>query len=197
MNTHELPSIKDRLLERFTFAKQFVGKNWRKVLAEHDPFFLTKTGRNYVSTTVQALSRKSSGQVDRIERVTLALEKLIGASSLDFSLPRYLASLYGCIVDFSGWKIGLFLFEDSGEHSFLDLLEINTEKFFLDSLMVNDSNTREIFIKKQTLFQYKGSCYEVVDLNIQLTNKPSRGIHQLKLLLYLNPVGDRDTNRPA
>ncbi|KQS28126.1 hypothetical protein [Dyadobacter sp. Leaf189] len=75
-------SIKERLLIRFVKSRNIVGKNWRGVLAAHDPFFNTKLGGDYLTSVAQAVSDSSRGNVDRIERVTLALEKAAGIRSV-------------------------------------------------------------------------------------------------------------------
>ncbi|WP_031528008.1 hypothetical protein [Dyadobacter crusticola] len=71
-------SIKERLLIRFVRSRNIVGKNWRGVLAARDPFFNTKLGGDYLTSVAQAVSDSSRGNVDRIERVTIALEKAAG-----------------------------------------------------------------------------------------------------------------------
>lgn len=75
-------SIKERLLIRFIRSRNIVGKNWRGVLAASDPFFNTKLGGDYLTSVAQAVSDSSRGNVDRIERVTIALEKVAGIRSL-------------------------------------------------------------------------------------------------------------------
>ena len=74
-------SIKQRLLVRFIKSRNIVGKNWRGVLAAHDPFFNTKLGGDYLTSVAQAVSDSRRGNVDRIERVTVALEKIAGIIS--------------------------------------------------------------------------------------------------------------------
>lgn len=71
-------TIKERLLIRFVRAKDAVGGNWRNVLAESDPFFNTKRGSDFMRSVAQAQSNGLRGHVDRIERVTIALEKIAG-----------------------------------------------------------------------------------------------------------------------
>lgn len=71
-------SIKERLLVRFIRSRNIVGKGWRGVLAANDPFFNTKLGGDYLTSVAQAVSDSSRGNVDRIERVTIALEKVAG-----------------------------------------------------------------------------------------------------------------------
>jgi hypothetical protein len=71
-------SIKERLLIRFMRSRNIVGKNWRTVLAARDPFFNTKLGGDFLTSVAQAVSDNSRGNVDRIERVTVALEKAAG-----------------------------------------------------------------------------------------------------------------------
>ena len=63
---------------RFMKSRNIVGKNWRGALAESDPFFNTKLGGDYLTSVAQAVSDNSRGNVDRIERVTIALEKVAG-----------------------------------------------------------------------------------------------------------------------
>ena len=75
------PSIKERLLLRFGEARKQVGPGWRERLAGHDSFFNTREGEAYMRSVAQAYSNSSRGHVDRIERVTLALEKLAGIKS--------------------------------------------------------------------------------------------------------------------
>lgn len=75
-------TIKERLLVRFVTSRSIVGKNWRGVLAAHDPFFNTKLGGDYLTSVAQAVSDSSRGNVDRIERVTVALEKIAGIKSV-------------------------------------------------------------------------------------------------------------------
>ncbi|CAG5069238.1 hypothetical protein DYBT9623_01974 [Dyadobacter sp. CECT 9623] len=75
-------SIKERLLVRFVRSRNIVGKNWRGVLAARDPFFNTKLGGDYLTSVAQAVSDSSRGNVDRIERVTIALEKVAGIRSV-------------------------------------------------------------------------------------------------------------------
>ena len=71
-------TIKERLLIRFVKSRNIVGKNWRGVLAAKDPFFNTKQGSDFLTSVAQAVSDGSRGNVDRIERVTVALEKIAG-----------------------------------------------------------------------------------------------------------------------
>ncbi|MGG7661297.1 hypothetical protein [Dyadobacter sp. BHUBP1] len=47
----------------------------------NDPFFDTLTGEAYMRSVAQAFSDPSRGQVDRIEQVTLALERMAGIRS--------------------------------------------------------------------------------------------------------------------
>lgn len=73
--------IKQRLLQRFAKAKEMVGPKWREKLAQHDPFFDTRTGEAYMRSVAQAYSDARRGHVDRIERVTRALERIAGITS--------------------------------------------------------------------------------------------------------------------
>ncbi|GAB2780612.1 hypothetical protein GCM10027275_25220 [Rhabdobacter roseus] len=71
-------SIKERLLSRFERAREAVGPHWRKALAEADAYFNTKAGYDTMMAVSGAASSPRQANVDRIERVTLALEKLAG-----------------------------------------------------------------------------------------------------------------------
>jgi len=71
-------SIKERLLIRFTSAKNSIGKNWRGRLMEADPFFCTKAGCDCMTSVAQAVSAPGRGNVDRIERVVIVMERLVG-----------------------------------------------------------------------------------------------------------------------
>jgi hypothetical protein len=73
--------IKQRLLRRFAKAKEAVGPRWREILAQNDPFFDTRTGEAYMRSVAQAYSDAKRGHVDRIERVTLGLERIAGIKS--------------------------------------------------------------------------------------------------------------------
>jgi hypothetical protein len=73
--------IKQRLLLRFARAKAIVGPKWREILARNDPFFDTRTGEAYMRSVGQAFSDPKRGHVDRIEQVTLALERIAGIRS--------------------------------------------------------------------------------------------------------------------
>ncbi|WP_426292033.1 hypothetical protein ACN9ML_18520 [Dyadobacter endophyticus] len=70
--------IKERLLERFNNARKIVGASWRQALAESDPFFNTLEGAGWMNQTTGAATKSTRISVDRIERVTLALEKVAG-----------------------------------------------------------------------------------------------------------------------
>ena len=74
--------IKQRLLTRFGRAKEMVGPKWKDRLAGYDPFFNTRTGEAYMRSVGQALSDPKRGHVDRIERVTLALEEIAGVITI-------------------------------------------------------------------------------------------------------------------
>ncbi len=78
MTDSTVTTIKERLLTRFGRAKEVVGGNWRNELAAADEFFNTKTGVDFMRSVAQAYSNAGRGHVDRIERVTLALEKIAG-----------------------------------------------------------------------------------------------------------------------
>lgn len=70
--------IKQRLLDRFGKAREIVGPGWRSELARFDPFFNTREGEAYMRSMAQAYSDNKRGHVDRIEYVTLALERVAG-----------------------------------------------------------------------------------------------------------------------
>jgi hypothetical protein len=71
-------SIKQRLLTRFGKAKEIVGPSWKDALAKSDSFFNTRDGEAYMRSVAQAYSDPKRGHVDRIECVTLALERVVG-----------------------------------------------------------------------------------------------------------------------
>ncbi|SEI73706.1 hypothetical protein SAMN05216327_103509 [Dyadobacter sp. SG02] len=73
--------IKQRLLIRFAKAKTVVGPKWREMLAQNDAFFDTRTGEAYMRSVAQAFSDPKRGHVDRIEQVTLALERIAGINA--------------------------------------------------------------------------------------------------------------------
>lgn len=75
-------TIKQRLLQRFAKAKGIVGPKWREALAMNDPFFDTRMGEAYMRSVAQAYSDSRRGHVDRIERVTLSLERIAGIAPL-------------------------------------------------------------------------------------------------------------------
>jgi hypothetical protein len=74
-------SIKQRLLARFVHAKAAVGPKWKDALSKSDPFFDTRTGEAFMRSVGQACSDPRRGDVDRIERVTVALEFIAGIPS--------------------------------------------------------------------------------------------------------------------
>jgi len=82
---HELPPItadtpiKEQLLARFVIARDVIGSTWRRKLAESDPYFDSLDGANDMKLTQEATHEgRRRGQVDRIKRVTLGLEKIAG-----------------------------------------------------------------------------------------------------------------------
>lgn len=76
VTVQEVPTIKERLLSRFYAAKDVVGSRWRTILAENDPFFNTKIGGDYLASVTRAMYNPKLASPDRIERVTVALEKI-------------------------------------------------------------------------------------------------------------------------
>lgn len=80
-NLQTVVPIKERLLKRFGRAKEKVGTGWKNTLASTDPFFNTRTGEAFMRSVAQAASDSKRGNVDRIERVTIALEKVAGIKS--------------------------------------------------------------------------------------------------------------------
>lgn len=71
-------TIKERLMIRFMLCRYLLGKNWRTVIAKSDPFFATEQGQMYATSVAQAVSDPSRGNVDRIERVVVTMEKAAG-----------------------------------------------------------------------------------------------------------------------
>ncbi len=75
----EVPPIKEQLIVRFLAAREALGKKWRTMLSEADPYFYTKPGVEDMTLVAAAtLKERRRGQVDRIKRVVLAMEKLAG-----------------------------------------------------------------------------------------------------------------------
>lgn len=74
-------TIKERLVIRFKRAKAVVGQNWRIEMAKADPFFDSREGVNYMRSVAQEVSQVGRCNVNRLERVTLAMEKLAGIKS--------------------------------------------------------------------------------------------------------------------
>lgn len=72
------PTIKERLLNRFGRAKELAGSNWKDQLAKSEPFFDTREGEAWMRSVAQAFSDPTRGHVDRIERVTITLERIVG-----------------------------------------------------------------------------------------------------------------------
>ena len=76
---YQVPSIKSQLLARFLAARETVGKDWRSKLADFEPYFNTKAGVDDMALTAQAVNENQRrGQVDRIKRVVLSLERMAG-----------------------------------------------------------------------------------------------------------------------
>jgi hypothetical protein len=73
------PSIKDRLLVRFTHAIDSLGENWRRDLADYFPIYATKKGKADYNEVNQCLKENSKGRagVDKIEQVVEDLESII------------------------------------------------------------------------------------------------------------------------
>lgn len=71
-----LKPIQDRLVDRFIYARDKVGADWRKQLSEADAFFNTKVGADWMQGAASAVSSTRRASADRLERVVLALEKL-------------------------------------------------------------------------------------------------------------------------
>lgn len=73
-----LKPIQDRLIERFIYARDKVGADWRKQLSEADAFFNTKIGADWMQGAASAVSSKRRASADRLERVVRALEEVAG-----------------------------------------------------------------------------------------------------------------------
>lgn len=65
-------TIKDRLLERLSDAKEAIGPDWRQKIAGADPHYNTFEGAKVLNRKVETLS------VDALERITVAAERLAG-----------------------------------------------------------------------------------------------------------------------
>lgn len=70
-------TIKQRLLNRFRAARECVGTDWRKELANSDPEWNSLEGAYIINQVMGAASDSRRAGVDRIEKVVLALEKII------------------------------------------------------------------------------------------------------------------------
>ena len=75
------PTIKQRLLARLNDAIVIVGPDWRKELANFDPYFNTKDGVYDYQAVSRALKNPSRADVDRIERVTISMESLVATKN--------------------------------------------------------------------------------------------------------------------
>ncbi len=75
----EVPSIKSQLLSRFVAAREIIGKDWKTRLSGFEPYFNTKPGVDDMNQAAQATNEgQRRGQVDRIKRVVLAMERMAG-----------------------------------------------------------------------------------------------------------------------
>lgn len=70
-------TIKERLLKRFTDARERLGPKWRKILVEAEPKFDSINGERMMDSVSGAVSESRRCGVDRIETVVVAMEKII------------------------------------------------------------------------------------------------------------------------
>ena len=71
-------TIKERLIERFNSATMKIGTVWRVKLVAADPEFNSFDGGKLIQQTSVLGSRPASMNVDKLEKITLAVEKLAG-----------------------------------------------------------------------------------------------------------------------
>lgn len=71
-------SIRERLITRFVQARDRAGADWRRQLAEAEAFFNTKEGADWMQAVASAVSSPRRASSDRLERVVLAMEKMVG-----------------------------------------------------------------------------------------------------------------------
>lgn len=75
--TGEVPTIKDQLLDRFMVARVKLGKRWRKQLIGAYPEYDNFEGSLIMKSLADAASNRTRrGEVEKIKRAVLALEKL-------------------------------------------------------------------------------------------------------------------------
>ncbi|MPR36516.1 hypothetical protein [Salmonirosea aquatica] len=77
-NDQTVPTIKERLIERLKRAKEKAPSDWKKALADHDPYFDSYGGSKCMDAAANAISNGRRANIDRIARVTIALEEIVG-----------------------------------------------------------------------------------------------------------------------
>ncbi|WP_342088044.1 hypothetical protein [Dyadobacter sp. OTU695] len=68
---------KNGLIARFVTAREKLGRQWRKRLAESDPLFNTNVGYDMMVNASGALSDPTRIGIDRLNSVVVAMEKII------------------------------------------------------------------------------------------------------------------------
>jgi len=77
-----VPTIKERLLKRFFKAKGIVGDGWKSALLKSDDYFDSKEGQDCIHSVSRAINDPRLANVDRIEKVTIALERIANIKSI-------------------------------------------------------------------------------------------------------------------
>lgn len=70
-------TIKERLLKRFTDARDQLGHDWRRRLAESNPAYDSIEGERIMNSVSGAVTEKRRCGVDRIESVVVAMEEIL------------------------------------------------------------------------------------------------------------------------
>ncbi len=70
-------TIKERLLKRFTDAREKLGPKWREKVVEAEPKFDSIEGERTMNSVSGAVSERRRCGVDRIEMVVVAMEKVL------------------------------------------------------------------------------------------------------------------------
>ena len=73
----EGPTIKERLLKRFVEARDKLGPDWRKKLAEYDEKYGTIKYYTILNRVAGAVQKDSRASVDYIENVVVDMETIL------------------------------------------------------------------------------------------------------------------------
>ncbi|MET7253433.1 hypothetical protein [Dyadobacter fermentans] len=70
-------TIKERLLKRFTGAREKLGPNWKKRVKEANPFYATDIGHVRMGNVAGAVTRPRSAGPDTIEQLVITMEGIL------------------------------------------------------------------------------------------------------------------------